>query len=45
MTPLEYYALLAAIWLAPQATTGLAIALGSVYIALAMIEVAIKIFK
>lgn len=45
MTPFEYCTLLAAIWLAPHVTKLTGLTLGCAYIALSMIEVAIKIFK
>lgn len=45
MTPFEYFALLSAIWLAPQVSKGLGLTLGSVYLALSLIEVASRLFK
>lgn len=45
MTIAESCAILAAIWLAPHATRLTGLTIGSVYLALSLIEVAIKIFK
>lgn len=45
MTFAESFAILAAIWLAPHVTKLTGLTIGAVYMALSVIEVAIRLFK